>query len=67
MGLNLKIINCDGFMDIIDDPLRNLTVWLDSVVAVKIAVYDNDQWVAYNDAETLQMKLDFVNSVCMGG
>ncbi|KAL6233343.1 hypothetical protein BDW75DRAFT_242143 [Aspergillus navahoensis] len=54
-------------MDIIDDPSRNPTVWLDSAAAVKIAVYDDNQWVAYDDAETLQMKLDFANSECMRG
>ncbi|EED17282.1 class V chitinase, putative [Talaromyces stipitatus ATCC 10500] len=61
------MLSYDEIMDIIDDPSRNPTVWLDSAAAVKIAVYDDDQWVAYDDAETLQMKLDFANSVCMGG
>jgi chitinase len=54
-------------VDIIDDPSRNPTVWLDSEAAVKIAVFDDDQWVAYDDAETLRMKLDFANSECIGG
>jgi hypothetical protein len=54
-------------VDIIHDPSRNPTVWLDSEAAVKIAVFDDDQWIAYDDAETLQMKLDFANSECIGG
>lgn len=61
------LLSYDEIMDIIDDPSRNPTVWLDSEAAVKIAVFDDDQWVAYDDAETLQMKLDFANSECMGG
>lgn len=61
------MLSYDEIMDIIDDPSRNPTVWLDPVAAVKIAVYDGDQWVAYDDTETLKMKLDFANSVCMGG
>jgi chitinase len=42
-------------------------VWLDSDAAVKIAVYDEDQWIAYDDAETLQIKQNFANSRCMEG
>ncbi|RHZ64660.1 hypothetical protein CDV55_102659 [Aspergillus turcosus] len=61
------MLSYDEIMDIIDDPSRNPTVWLDSTAAVKIAVYDDNQWVAYDDAETLQMKLAFANSECMGG
>jgi hypothetical protein len=54
-------------MDIIDDPSQNPTVWLDSNAAVKIAVYNDNQWVAYDDAETIQLKIDYANSRCMGG
>ncbi|KAJ5111485.1 hypothetical protein N7532_002020 [Penicillium argentinense] len=61
------LLSYDEIMDIIDDTSRNPTVWVDSEAAVKIAVYDGDQWVAYDDPETLQMKLDFTNSECMGG
>ncbi|RAK92634.1 glycoside hydrolase, partial [Aspergillus costaricaensis CBS 115574] len=61
------MLSYDEIMDIIDDPSRNPTVWLDSAAAVKIAVYDDNQWVAYDDAETIQMKLDFANAECMGG
>ncbi|KAF7899408.1 hypothetical protein EAE99_012329 [Botrytis elliptica] len=34
--------------------------------AVKIITWD-DQWVAYDDAETYQQKLDFARSQCLGG
>ena len=29
--------------------------------------WDNDQWVSYDDAETLAQKRDFGNSRCLGG
>ncbi|TEY52072.1 hypothetical protein BOTCAL_0260g00080 [Botryotinia calthae] len=34
--------------------------------AVKIVTWDN-QWVAYDNAETYQQKLDFARSQCLGG
>ncbi|KAJ5618563.1 hypothetical protein N7528_006674 [Penicillium herquei] len=54
-------------MNIVNDSSRNPTVWLDSTAAVKIAVFDEDQWVAYDDDETLALKLDLANERCMGG
>ncbi|RDW86123.1 uncharacterized protein DSM5745_02765 [Aspergillus mulundensis] len=41
--------------------------YLDKDAAVRVAVFDEDQWVAYDDAETLKMKLDFANKRCLGG
>ncbi|KAH9219676.1 hypothetical protein DL95DRAFT_483923, partial [Leptodontidium sp. 2 PMI_412] len=29
--------------------------------------FDNDQWVAYDDADILKMKADFARNQCMGG
>jgi len=46
---------------------KKLTPVLDKAAAVKIITFDNDQWVAYDDAETLQLKADFARSQCMGG
>ncbi|PQE17041.1 glycoside hydrolase family 18 protein [Rutstroemia sp. NJR-2017a BBW] len=43
------------------------TVTLDSAAAVQIVTWDTDQWVSYDDATTMKMKLDYVNSVCLGG
>jgi chitinase len=40
---------------------------LDKDAAVKILTFDNDQWVAYDDADTLKMKADFARSQCLGG
>ncbi|KAE8453201.1 hypothetical protein EG329_011268 [Mollisiaceae sp. DMI_Dod_QoI] len=35
--------------------------------AVKQAVWNNNQWVSYDDAQTLGMKLDYANKHCLGG
>ncbi|KAG8162769.1 hypothetical protein KVR01_007247 [Diaporthe batatas] len=43
------------------------TVTLDKDAAVQIVTWDNDQWVSYDDAETFKMKLDYANSLCLGG
>ncbi|MAD87372.1 MAG: hypothetical protein CL912_30810 [Deltaproteobacteria bacterium] len=34
---------------------------------VKILTFDSNQWVAYDDTDTLKMKADFARSQCMGG
>ncbi|KAI5116231.1 hypothetical protein M0805_001223 [Coniferiporia weirii] len=39
----------------------------DSVDAVKYIVWDEDQWVSYDDAQTFQLKMDYANSICLGG
>lgn len=43
------------------------TVTLDPVAAVQIAVWDSNQWVSFDDEQTLKMKVDFANSLCLGG
>lgn len=45
---------------------QGYTPTLDSEAAVQILVYGTN-WVAYDDATTLQMKLDYANSHCLGG
>ncbi|KAL1867744.1 hypothetical protein VTK73DRAFT_4029 [Phialemonium thermophilum] len=42
-------------------------VELDPVAAVKIVTWDSNQWVSYDDQETLKMKVDFGNNLCIGG
>ncbi|KAJ6538818.1 hypothetical protein DFH09DRAFT_1249584 [Mycena vulgaris] len=39
----------------------------DEVAAVKYITWNNDQWVSYDDAQTLQMKMNYANSRCLGG
>lgn len=43
------------------------TVTLDEAAAVKIVTWDTDQWVSYDDTETLAMKVNYANSLCLGG
>lgn len=43
------------------------TVTLDAAAAVKIVTWDTDQWVSYDDAETMKTKVDFANQHCLGG
>jgi chitinase len=52
-------------VDIISSKGRQPT--LDKEATVKILTFDNDQWVAYDDEDTLQMKADFARSQCLGG
>ncbi|KAL6364312.1 hypothetical protein LRP88_02231 [Fusarium phalaenopsidis] len=35
--------------------------------AVKTLVFDDDNWVAYNDEETLKIKVDFAKKQCLSG
>ena len=46
---------------------RGNKVIKDDTAAVKMVVYDTDQWVSYDDAETLKMKVDYANAHCLGG
>ncbi|KAL6410909.1 putative class V chitinase [Ilyonectria robusta] len=40
---------------------------LDKEAAVKILTFDTNQWVAYDDEDTLRMKADFAREQCMSG
>lgn len=42
------------------------TVTLNEAAAVKIVTWD-DNWVSYDDAETLKLKIDYANNNCLGG
>lgn len=42
-------------------------VKLDKEAAVKIVTWNETQWVSWDDAETLKMKLDYANEHCLGG
>lgn len=44
-----------------------VTVTLDPVAAVQIVTWDTDQWVSWDDATTLGMKVDYANERCLGG
>ncbi|KAF7505728.1 hypothetical protein GJ744_000494 [Endocarpon pusillum] len=40
---------------------------LDKEAAVKQVVWDNNQWVSFDDAETFKLKIDYANQKCLGG
>ncbi|RDB24966.1 Chitotriosidase-1 [Hypsizygus marmoreus] len=46
---------------------KGATVTTDEAAAVKMVVYDTDQWVSYDDEETFKLKIDYANSHCLGG
>jgi GH18 family chitinase len=46
---------------------NSLTPSFDEAAAVKYITWNDVQWVSYDDAETLQMKLNYANSICLGG
>ncbi|KAK8076337.1 hypothetical protein PG994_003609 [Apiospora phragmitis] len=43
------------------------TVTFDEKEAVKIVTWDTDQWVSWDDAQTLKIKQDYANKRCLGG
>ena len=45
---------------------RNIVPKLNKEAAVKIVAWD-DQWVTYDDRETIQMKADFARQLCLSG
>lgn len=52
----------------INDIIKNGgKVSFDKEAAVKIVTWNNDQWVSWDDAESLKLKLDFANKRCLGG
>ncbi|KAL5363196.1 putative class V chitinase [Aspergillus floccosus] len=42
-------------------------VALDKTDAVKMVTWGANQWVSYDDEETLKLKLDYANEHCLGG
>ncbi|KAG8353315.1 hypothetical protein FVEN_g8694 [Fusarium venenatum] len=52
-------------MDIIKK--NNLTPYHDEKAAVKYTTCDNDQWISFDDFDTFQQKIEFANSLGLGG
>lgn len=46
---------------------RGARVTLNEAAAVKYAVFDTNQWVSYDDADTFKLKVNYANSHCLGG
>ncbi|KAH8800155.1 hypothetical protein F5884DRAFT_904862 [Xylogone sp. PMI_703] len=55
-----------SFAEIEDIIASGGTVTLNEAAAVNIVTWDGN-WVSYDDATTLKMKVDYANSVCLGG
>lgn len=43
------------------------TVTLDQAAAVKIVTFGGNQWVSWDDKETLKTKMAYANKRCLGG
>lgn len=39
----------------------------DKDAAVKMIIWDNNQWVSYDDIDTFKLKADFARGKCLGG
>lgn len=52
-------------VDIIAETGATPTLYSDA--AVKVLTYDNNQWIAYEDEDTLALKVNFAKSKCLGG
>lgn len=59
------ILNLQEIFDIIDE--KKLTPIHDKKAGVKWIHWDKDQWVSYDDDETLMQKREFAASRCLGG
>ncbi|KAF2732643.1 hypothetical protein EJ04DRAFT_304974 [Polyplosphaeria fusca] len=46
---------------------KKLTPVFDQKAGVKYVVWDNDQWVSYDDADTFKIKMDWANKLGLGG
>jgi chitinase len=45
----------------------SLTPTMDTTAAVKWVTWNSNQWVSYDDGETMQLKISYANSRCLGG
>ncbi|KAK7969466.1 hypothetical protein PG988_008539 [Apiospora saccharicola] len=59
------ILSAHEIVKIMED--QDATVTFDEATAVKIVTWDSDQWVSWDDAETLKLKMDYANLRCLGG
>ncbi|KAH7040899.1 chitinase [Microdochium trichocladiopsis] len=59
------VLSAAEIHDIVEN--RGATVTFDPVAACKIATWGDRQWVSWDDAETLKLKIDHANERCLGG
>ncbi len=58
------ILSYEEIQDVIK---AGATVTLDDAAAIKIVTWDNDQWVSYDDKDTMATKIHYANQKCLGG
>ena len=46
---------------------KKLTPKLYRDAANKVATFDDDQWVAYDDADTFKLRSEYAQTKCLGG
>ncbi|KAJ5098775.1 hypothetical protein N7532_005776 [Penicillium argentinense] len=61
------ILNLAGINDIIETGDLRKHLVFDKKAAVKWMTFNTDQWVSFDDAETLELKRSFAMSRCLGG
>jgi len=59
------ILNIKEILDLVNE--KKLTPVHDKKAGVKWITWDSNQWVSYDDEETLVQKGEFANSRCLGG
>lgn len=52
---------------ILNDDSKKATKYYDSVAAVQIVTFGENQWVSYDDWKSFGAKIDYANSHCIGG
>ena len=58
------VLSAHEIVKIID---QGATVTVDGAAAGKSVTWDTDQWVSWDDAETMKLKVDYANLRCLGG
>jgi len=58
------VLSAAEIFDLVDNGAQTT---LDVEGAVMIATWDSNQWVSYDNAQTLGMKINYANKRCLGG
>ncbi|KAH8673362.1 hypothetical protein BX600DRAFT_535950 [Xylariales sp. PMI_506] len=61
------ILSFDEIEALLADPSNGAVMTLYEDAAVQVVTWDENQWVSFDNNVTFQMKMDWANSVCLGG
>jgi chitinase len=61
------ILSYSEIVSLLANPSNNAMTTLYQTEAVKIATYGGNQWIGYDDPETLNLKLNYAGTHCIGG